>query len=180
MVSFTTIMAHDHEVRSVPLSVGVLAIGPEGAAVLAPAVRHLERLWGGIGSLSVVTLAVGDDPAAAERAIRRWSGRGGLSVVCTLGRSGHRREDFAPELTGRLLTRALPGIEERMYLASPRRPDDLLFRGRAGIRGRTLVVNLPVRLPRVRAILAFLAAVVPHAVEKIGGSDRPCGGGDPG
>jgi molybdopterin biosynthesis enzyme MoaB len=173
-------MAHEHEVRNLPLSVGVLAIGREGASALAATVRDLERLWGPRGTLAVEALAVGDDPAAVERAIRRWSGRGGRSVVCTIGRSGHRREDFVPELTARLLTRSLPGVEERMYLASPRRPEDLLFRGRAGIRGRTLVVNLPARAPRIRAILAFLAAVVPHAVEKIGGSDRPCGGGDAG
>jgi molybdopterin biosynthesis enzyme MoaB len=63
-----------------------------------------------------------------------------------------------------------------MYLGSPRSPHDLLFRGRAGMRRRTLVVNLPARPARARAIVRFLGPVIVHAVEKAHGSDRECAG----
>jgi molybdopterin biosynthesis enzyme MoaB len=77
-------------------------------------------------------------------------------------------------MTAALLDRVLPGVEERMYLATARGRLDLLFRGRAGMRRGTLVVNLPARLARARAIVRFLGPVVGHAVEKARGSDREC------
>ncbi len=77
-------------------------------------------------------------------------------------------------MTAALLERSLPGIEERMYLASGRGPRDLLFRGRAGMRRGTLVVNLPAHAARARAIVRFLGPVVGHAIEKARGSDQDC------
>jgi molybdopterin biosynthesis enzyme MoaB len=158
-----------------PLSLRLAVLGPEGAAACARSVAALRAAWGRGRGLSIERLAIGDDRRALATAIRRWCDRERVDVVLTVGRSGHRREDFAPEVTARLLDRALPGVEERMYLASPRRPDDLLFRGRAGIRRTTLVVNLPARPARVGVIARFLAPALDHALEKIGGSDRECG-----
>ena len=95
-------------------------------------------------------------------------------MVFTVGRSEHERRDFAPEMTAGLLDRALPGIEERMYLASSRGRLALLFRGRAGMRKATLVVNLPSLPARAREIVRFLRPIVGHAIEKARGSDREC------
>ena len=62
-----------------------------------------------------------------------------------------------------------------MYLASGRSRLALLFRGRAGMRRGTLVVNLPAQAARARTIVRFLGPVVVHAIEKARGSDRECG-----
>jgi len=126
------------------------------------------------GSGGVAGVCVGEDERLAERSIRRWCDREGVDVVFTVGRSGHERADFAPEMTARLLERVLPGVEERMYLASARGCSGLLFRGRAGMRKGTLVVNLPAHPARVRSIVRFLGPVVGHALEKARGSDREC------
>jgi molybdopterin biosynthesis enzyme MoaB len=155
--------------------VRVLGLGDVDERALAPFVRELRAAWDGIVDPAIACAGAGRDRRAAARTIRGWCDGGGADVVLTVGCGGHRAEDFAPELTRPLLERELPGVEERMCLAAPRRPEDLLFRGCAGLRGTTLVVNLPDRPARVRAIARMLAPVIGHALEKARGSDRECG-----
>lgn len=154
--------------------VRILSLGDDGARALPAVTRAVRDLWQPDRGVAIEGSSAGDDAPLAGRTIRRWCDRDRVDVVFTVGRAGHAPEDFAPELTAALLDRALPGVEERMYLASPRRPLDLLFRGRAGMRRGTLVVNLPARPTRARAIVRFLGPVVDHAVEKARGSDREC------
>ena len=158
------------------MTVRIAVLAGEGVpapARLAGAVREALQ-----PAAPLLVEAVRVKPAARDlaRAIRGWCDRDRVDLVLTVGMSGPGAGDFAPEATAALLGRSLPGIEERMYLAPPRRPEELLFRGRAGFRRGTLVVNLPERLPRLKAIVRFLAPVLRHAVEKARGSERECGG----
>ena len=153
-----------------------MGLGAAGGRALPAVSRAVSELWSGNGAMAIESVRVGDDEHLADRTIRRWCDRDRVDVVLTVGRGGHEREDFAPEITAALLDRSLPGIEERMYLDSARGPRDLLFRGRAGMRRGTLVVNLPARPARARAIVRFLGPVIGHAVEKAHGSDRECSG----
>lgn len=155
-------------------SVRILGLGDDGGRALPSVARAVADLWSDSSGISLESLCAGDDEPFASRSIRRWCDRDRVDVVFTVGRSGHERADFAPEMTAALLDRALPGVEERMYLSAARGRLDLLFRGRAGMRGGTLVVNLPSRPARARGIVRFLGPVVGHAVEKARGSDREC------
>jgi gephyrin len=157
-------------------SVRILGLDDAASRMLPAVARAVVDLWSGAGAVQVESVCVADNVPRAAGAIRRWCDRDRVDVVFTLGRSGHDAADFAPEMTAALLDRTLPGIEERMHLASGRGRLDLLFRGRAGMRGGTLVVNLPSRPARTRAIVRFLGPVVGHAVEKARGSDRECAG----
>lgn len=159
---------------SAALRVGVLGLGDLDAAAFAAVVREIQVAWNGLVSPDIAGLRFGDDPRRASRTIRQWCDRGHVDVLVTVGRGGHRVEDFAPKMTAPLLERPLPGIEERMCLAAPRGAADLLFRGRAGMRGGALIVNLPARPSRVRAIARFLAPVLVHAIEKARGSEHEC------
>lgn len=161
------------EAKVPALSVRVAALGPAAAQALEAALEAVRGRWGG-GSACEAEGAVVRGPAGLRRAVRRWCDREGVGVVLTVGRSGPAAGDFAPAVTAALLDRRLPGVEERMYLGSPRRPEDLLFRGVAGIRRGSIVVNLPDRPARLRAVLGFLAPVVPHALAKIGGDPGEC------
>jgi molybdopterin biosynthesis enzyme MoaB len=151
-----------------------VGLGVEGAGTAAAVSREILAAWGTRFALDLGSLQVGDDRRGAVRAIRSWCDRDRVDVVLTVGRCGHLPEDYAPEMTAPLLDRPLPGVEERMCLAPPRRPEHLLFRGRAGMRGGALIVNLPARASRVRTIARFLAPVIGHALEKARGSDREC------
>ena len=154
--------------------VRILGLGSDGCTALPSVARAVEDLWLGETPVDIASVCHGDDMLRAARSIRRWCDRDRVDVVFTVGRSGHERSDFAPELTAELLDRTLPGVEERMHLASSQGRPDLLFRGRAGMRKGTLVVNLPARAARARVIVRFLGPVVGHAVEKARGSNREC------
>lgn len=156
------------------LGVRVLGLGGDGGRAVSAVVRGVQGLWSRDAVVEVETAQAGTDARLAAGTIRRWCDRDKVAVVLTVGCAGHERDDYAPEMTAALLDRSLPGIEERMYLSSARRPLDLLFRGRAGMRRTTLVVNLPARPARAGAIVRFLAPVVRHAIEKARGSEREC------
>jgi molybdopterin biosynthesis enzyme MoaB len=156
------------------LVVRILGLGDDCGRALPSVARAVIGLWSADTAVEIESLCAGDDERLAAGSIRRWCDRDRVDVVFTVGRSGHEPADFAPEMTAALLDRPLPGIEERMYLTPARDPLALLFRGRAGMRRGTLVVNLPDRPARARVIVRFLGPVVRHAVEKARGSDRAC------
>jgi molybdopterin adenylyltransferase len=82
---------------------------------------------------------VPQEAAQIRRVLRLWVDREGLSLILTVGAAGLAPRDLAPEATRELLTREIPGLAEllRMGLRLP------LFRGAAGIRGQSLILNLP-------------------------------------
>jgi molybdopterin biosynthesis enzyme MoaB len=166
-----------NEAPALKIAVRILALGEAGARALPGLERVLPRAWAAAGDIELRSESAGDDVRLARRILAGWCRRGRADVVLTAGRAGHRREDFAPELAAALIQRPLPGIEERMCLAPPCRPQDLLFRGRAGFRGTTLLVNLPARTARAASILRMLAPVIGHALGKARGDAGECGHG---
>lgn len=155
---------------SAGLAVRIAGIGKDGEAAAARLARQVRSAW---GCGEVRAAALGEDRAALRRAIRRWCDRERADVVLAVGRSEHLAADFAPEAVAALLDRPLPGVEELVHAAGSgaRAP---LFRGRAGIRGETLVLNVPAEPRWARAVLAFLAPVLPHALAKMRGESAEC------
>lgn len=100
-------------------------------------------------------------------------------VVLTTGGTGLSPTDRTPEVTARVLERAVPGLVEaiRAYGVSQGTPTAALSRGLAGVAGETLVVNLPGSPGGCRDGMAVLSGVLPHAVDQIHGGDHPRGGG---
>ncbi|HEY8340544.1 MAG TPA: MogA/MoaB family molybdenum cofactor biosynthesis protein [Egibacteraceae bacterium] len=95
-------------------------------------------------------------------------------VVVTCGGTGLSPLDVTPEATRAVVERPAPGFAEAMRAASREiTPLAVLSRGVAGIRGRTLVLNLP-GSPRgaVESLQAVIAAL-PHAVDQLHGGDHP-------
>jgi molybdopterin adenylyltransferase len=91
-------------------------------------------------------------------------------VILTTGGTGVAPRDFTPEATASVLDRLVPGIAEALRADAIRKtPHGLLGRGVAGIRGRTLIVNLPGSPGGCRDGFALLKPALRHAVELIGG-----------
>jgi molybdopterin adenylyltransferase len=91
-------------------------------------------------------------------------------VILTTGGTGVSPRDFTPEATASVLDRSVPGIAEALRADAIRKtPHGLLGRGAAGIRGRTLIVNLPGSPGGCRDGFALLKPALRHAVELIGG-----------
>ena len=93
-----------------------------------------------------------------------------LRVIFTVGGTGVRPTDWAPEATRDVIEKEIPGIGEAMRAESLKkmRPA-MLSRGTAGIRGKTLVVNLPGSPKGVIDNLATLLPILDHTVGKISG-----------
>jgi molybdopterin adenylyltransferase len=100
----------------------------------------------------------------------------GAELIITTGGTGVSPRDVTPEATLDIIDRELPGMAEAMRAESLKKtPHAMISRAVCGIRGRSLIINLPGSPRAVRENLAVVLPAIPHAVEKICGSDRECG-----
>ena len=107
---------------------------------------------------------VPDERAAIAARLAHWADELGLDLILTTGGTGFAPRDVTPEATRDVIERETPGLAEAMRAASLRiTPHAMLSRGVAGIRGRTLIVNLPGSPKGAVENLATIAPVLPHA-----------------
>lgn len=105
---------------------------------------------------------------AAE--LRRLADESGCCLVVTTGGTGPAPRDVTPEATADVCEKMLPGFGELMRAASLRYvPTAILSRQTAGIRGRTLIVNLPGRPKAIRENLETVFPAIPYCIDLLGG-----------
>jgi molybdenum cofactor biosynthesis protein B len=127
----------------------------------------LEELLRGEG-FDVVRRVVPDEPDEIAKAIVDLAA--GARVVLTTGGTGFAPRDVTPEATRSVLDRKAPGIAEAIRAdALSRTPHALLSRGLAGLRGSTLVVNLPGSTGGCRDGFAVLRPALMHGLELAAG-----------
>jgi molybdenum cofactor synthesis domain-containing protein len=98
--------------------------------------------------------------------------RGDVDVILTTGGTGLTQRDITPEATRAIIDREVPGIAECLRAAgAAATPYAALSRGVAGVRGRTLIVNLPGSAGGVRDGLRVLDDLIDHAVQLLRGTD---------
>ena len=99
-------------------------------------------------------------------------------VVFTTGGTGFAPRDVTPEATKDVIEREVPGIPEAIRAESLKiTPKAMLSRATAGIRGKTLIINLPGSPKAVRESLAVVTPVLDHALETLSGVTLSCGKG---
>jgi len=117
----------------------------------------------------VVRRVVPDDQTAIAAAIAELAGDEVL-LVLTTGGTGFAPRDVTPEATRAVLEREAPGIAEAIRAdAIARTPHALLSRGIAGLRGKTLLVNLPGSPGGCRDGFAVIKPALRHGLELAGG-----------
>jgi len=109
---------------------------------------------------------VPDDAGILAETLTQWADAGQLDVILTTGGTGFSPRDVTPEATLAVVERQAPGLAEAMRAESLKiTPYAMLSRAVAGMRGRTLIVNLPGSPKAACENLGFIAAVLPHAVQ---------------
>ena len=107
-----------------------------------------------------------DDALSLRDKLVDWADRRDLDVILTTGGTGFSPRDVTPEATLSVVERPAPGLAEAMHAASLKiTPHAMLSRAVAGIRGRTLIINLPGSPKAAVENLAVIAPVLPHAVQ---------------
>lgn len=161
------------------IRVGVLTVSDRSARgeredLSGPALaRFVVEQWPAAGAprpdppVSVAQAAIVPDERDIIAAVLcRWADELRLDLILTTGGTGFAPRDVTPEATQAVVDRPAPGLAEAMRAGSLRvTPHAMLSRAAAGIRGRTLVVNLPGSPKGAVENLAVILPVLPHAIE---------------
>jgi len=109
---------------------------------------------------------VPDDRRIIAETLKRWADEYECDVILTTGGTGFSPRDVTPEATGKVLERAAPNISQfLLWEGLKQTPFAALSRGVAGVRGATLIVNLPGSLSGARDGTGSLVPLLPHAVD---------------
>lgn len=123
---------------------------------------------------------VPDDQYVLSNEMINMADREGIDLVLTTGGTGFSKRDVTPEATLEVIERKAPGISEAMrYLSLQITPRAMLSRAEAGIRGHTLIVNLPGSPKAINEILAYILPSLEHGLDILQGHVTDCGGTEP-
>jgi molybdopterin adenylyltransferase len=135
-----------------------------GPAIHAELTRFLATPW------RAVARVVPDERAAIEAALIELCDREGCSLVVTTGGTGPAPRDITPEATEAVCDKMMPGFGELMRAVSLMVvPTAILSRQTAGIRGRSLIVNLPGQPKAIGETLHAVMPAIPYCIDLIGG-----------
>ena len=109
---------------------------------------------------------VPDEREVISATLIEWCDLLHLNLILTTGGTGFAPRDVTPEATRDMIEREAPGLAEAMRADSLKQtPHAMLSRAVCGLRGHTLIVNLPGSPKAVRENLATLAPALPHAID---------------
>lgn len=150
------------------LRFGILAVSDRSARRERPALSGpaLVELVTTQGWTVVHTAILADDLAALQKTLIAWADDGQLDLILTTGGAGFAPRDVTPEATRAVIEREAPGLVEAMRAESLKIiPHAMLSRAVAGIRRRTLMINLPGNPKVAVEYLQVVLPVLAHAIE---------------
>lgn len=161
------------------IRVGIITVSDKGSRgertdASGPVIEEMLKQIGGRTEKYII---VPDEKQEIMAAITDMSDRLGLDLVLTTGGTGFSERDVTPEATLEVIERHVPGIPEAMRARSlVITPKAMLSRAQAGIRKRTLIVNLPGSPKGVRENLEVILPALQHGIEILTGRASECGG----
>jgi len=156
---------------------GVITASDQGARgerldESGPLLKELLKPWGDVIAYEILP----DERETLAGGLRRMADQQKVDLIITTGGTGFSPRDVIPEATLDVIERSIPGIPEAMRAAGMEKtPKAMLSRGVAGIRGKTLIINLPGSPRGVRENCEVLFPVLEHALEIVTGRSGECG-----
>ena len=157
------------------ITVAILTLSDKGSKgeredLAGPLIREMIS---GIGAIVEYYEVIPDEKDLIKEKLMAYSKKADL--VLTTGGTGLSPRDVTPEATLEVIDKEIPGIAETMRLAGLEKTKRaMLSRAVAGVRGNTLIINMPGSPKAVKEGLEAIMDVIPHAVEKIKGSTEDC------
>jgi molybdenum cofactor synthesis domain-containing protein len=159
------------------VNAAILTLSDKGARgerqdLSGPALRD----WLAERGVAVARMALmPDEPEQIAALLAEWADDLKPDLILTTGGTGVSPRDLTPEATRQVIERELPGFAERMRQESLHKtPHAIISRAIAGIRGGTLIVNLPGSPKGAVENLAAVWPAIPHAIAKIKGDPADC------
>ncbi len=156
---------------------GVLTISDKGSRNLRKdesgkiVVGMLEEA----GFLVLKKEIVPDDQRQIADTLKRWSEKERLSLIITSGGTGLSPTDVTPQAMEKDIDFQVPGMAEAMRAESLKKtPHAMISRAMAGVRGSTLIINLPGSPRGARENLLVILPALNHALSKLGGDPSDC------
>ncbi|KJS18241.1 MAG: cytoplasmic protein [Peptococcaceae bacterium BRH_c4b] len=136
----------------------------------------IKDMLAGINFDVVAYKIIPDDLDTISQTLIDLADHGVVELVLTTGGTGFSPRDNTPEATLAVVERTVPGIPEAMRLESLKKTSRaMLSRAVAGIRHKTLIINMPGSPKAVRECLEVIMPVLPHALEILTGRGGECG-----
>ncbi|MDN5332160.1 MAG: molybdopterin adenylyltransferase [Tepidanaerobacteraceae bacterium] len=172
------VVSEGDEIKVIPLiRVGILTASDRGARGEREdkSAKVIEELIATVNGRVEEYVLVPDDLDAIKESLMAMCEKG-LDLILTTGGTGFSPRDNTPEATLAVIEKEVPGIPEAMRQRSlEKTPHAMLSRAVAGIRGTTLIINLPGSPKAVRENLEVVLPAIPHAVELLKGTVKDCG-----
>lgn len=157
-----------------PVKLGIINVSDRASAGLyedipGKACAELLREWL-ITPFELEYKVVPDEQPLLEAELTRMADEAGCALIVTTGGTGPAARDVTPEATEAVCQKMLPGFGELMRSASLKYvPTAILSRQTAGIRGKTLIINLPGKPKSIKENLEVVFPAVPYCIDLIGG-----------
>ncbi len=159
------------------ITVGILTMSDKGFAGEREDLsgKEIERMVTGLPAAIKAYEVIPDEVEVIRAKLMEFADVLKLDLIVTTGGTGVSPRDVTPEATEAVIERLLPGMAEAMRAASlAKTPNAMVSRAVCGIRGETLIINLPGSPRAVRENLAVVLGSIKHTVEKIKGSSEEC------